>query len=238
MSFRSGTIQSVSALSSPPVIPALTPAKLEKALQAAFRDPSSPFHIPPGTQGPSSPDPPSDTEDVDPLKAAAQKLTEAGFDPASFWEQRIVWGDQDAFHRMKWVLSIGHELGGQTKAEAMIKGQGVSLILKSIEVRFRRPVTFPDTVRPCIDVHHGSTHSFDPLQLLIGYRPKDPSSDSNIDSDPAVLNVTASAYSVSQQTIVATSSEVLVWYNYDRLKKCVPSEETLSVVLNRMRSSS
>ncbi|KAG5721317.1 hypothetical protein E4T56_gene10008 [Termitomyces sp. T112] len=203
------------------------------ALQAAFRDPSSPFHIPPGTQGPSSPDPPSDTEDVDPLKAAAQKLTEAGFDPASFWEQRIVWGDQDAFQhvnnvrymrffessRMKWVLSIGHELGGQTKAEAMIKGQGVSLILKSIEVRFRRPVTFPDT-------------------LLIGYRPKDPSSDSNIDSDPAVLNVTASAYSVSQQTIVATSSEVLVWYNYDRLKKCVPSEETLSVVLNRMRSSS
>lgn len=46
------------------------------------------------------------------------------------------------------MASLGRELGGQAKADAMIKGQGVSLILKSIEVRFRRPVTFPDTVRP------------------------------------------------------------------------------------------
>ncbi|KAG6902346.1 hypothetical protein C0995_001143 [Termitomyces sp. Mi166 len=205
------------------------------ALQAAFRDPSSPFHIPAGTRGPSSPDPPSEINDVvDPLKTATQKLTEAGFDPASFWEQRIVWGDQDAFQyaiflstrsaltslsRMKWVLSIGNELGGQAKADAMIKGQGVSLILKSIEVRFRRPVTFPDT-------------------LLIGYRPKDPSSDANVDNDPAAFNVTASAYSVSQQAVVATSNEALVWYDYDRLKKCVPDEETLSVIFGRMRGSS
>ncbi|KAG6868055.1 hypothetical protein C0993_007914 [Termitomyces sp. T159_Od127] len=180
------------------------------ALQAAFRDPSSPFHIPPGTQGPSSPDPSSELEvedTVDPLTAATQKLKETGFDPASFWEQRIVWGDQDAFHRMKWVLSLGNELGGQAKAEAMIKGQGVSLILKSIE-------------------------------LLIGYRPKDPSSDVNVDNDPSVLNVTASAYSISQQAIVATSNEALVWYDYDRLKKCVPNEEMQSVIFGRMRSSS
>lgn len=45
------------------------------------------------------------------------------------------------------MTSLGHELGGPEKAEAMLKGQGVSLILKSIEVKFRRPVTYPDTVR-------------------------------------------------------------------------------------------
>lgn len=42
---------------------------------------------------------------------------------------------------------MGNELGGPEKARAMLKAQGVSLILKSIEVKFRRPVTYPDTVR-------------------------------------------------------------------------------------------
>ncbi|KAG6878886.1 hypothetical protein C0992_006899 [Termitomyces sp. T32_za158] len=112
--------------------------------------------------------------------------------------------------RMKWVQSLGHELGGQAKADALIKGQGVSLILKSIEVRFRRPVTFPDT-------------------LLIGYRPRD-----RVGDDPAVLNVTASAYSIAQQATVATSREALVWYDYDRLRKCVPNEDMQAVISGRM----
>jgi hypothetical protein len=45
------------------------------------------------------------------------------------------------------MTSLGHELGGPEKVAAMLKAQGVSLILKSIEVKFRRPVTYPDTVR-------------------------------------------------------------------------------------------
>ena len=48
---------------------------------------------------------------------------------------------------MQWVIQLGNLLGGQERAEAMLAGQGVSLILKSINVNFRRPVTFPDTVR-------------------------------------------------------------------------------------------
>ncbi|KAG6849474.1 hypothetical protein H0H93_008143 [Arthromyces matolae] len=119
--------------------------------------------------------------------------------------------------RMKWVMSIGHELGGQSKAEAMIKGQGVSLILESINVRFRRPVTFPDT-------------------LLIGYRLQKPTSEEN--QDPAVLNTAAAAYSLAQKAIVATSNEALVWYDYDQLRKCLPDEETLSVIFGRLKSSS
>jgi len=44
------------------------------------------------------------------------------------------------------MSSLGNELGGPEKAQAMLKAQGTSFILKSIEVMFRRPVKYPDTV--------------------------------------------------------------------------------------------
>ncbi|KAG6853389.1 hypothetical protein C0991_004790 [Blastosporella zonata] len=86
-------------------------------------------------------------------------------------------------------MSLGRELGGESKVEAMIKKQGVSLILKSIDIVFDREVTFPDTV-------------------LVGYRPQQPSLE---DKDPAAFKVTASAYSFAQKAIVATSNEALAW---------------------------
>ena len=48
---------------------------------------------------------------------------------------------------MQWVTRLGILLGGKERAEAMLAGQGVSLILKSINVNSRQPVTFPDTIR-------------------------------------------------------------------------------------------
>jgi hypothetical protein len=73
-------------------------------LLAAFRDPTSPFYIPPGSQGPESPDDPvqlqtssSELREDDALEQAREKLRVAGFDPKSFWEQHIVWGDHDAY---------------------------------------------------------------------------------------------------------------------------------------------
>ena len=71
-------------------------------LQAAFRDPTSPYHIPEGSQGPASPD-----EQPAMLSAAEEGRTYfvgRGFDPASFWEQPIVWGDHDAFQYV--IISI------------------------------------------------------------------------------------------------------------------------------------
>ena len=41
---------------------------------------------------------------------------------------------------------MGDELGGPSRGKAMMNGQGISLILKSMELRFRSPVTYPDTV--------------------------------------------------------------------------------------------
>ena len=91
---------------------------------------------------------------------ARAKLVGMGFEPRSFWEQHIVWGDHDAFQhvnnchyvrffesgRMKWITALGEDIGGPEAARKILTGKGVGFILKSIEVKFRRPVTFPDTV--------------------------------------------------------------------------------------------
>lgn len=69
-------------------------------LQNSFRDPSSPFYLAPGTQGPDSPDAPAEVVPANEHSAAAEakrKLTELGYDPTCFWEQKIVWGDHDSF---------------------------------------------------------------------------------------------------------------------------------------------
>lgn len=54
-------------------------------LQFAFRNPN----CPPGT----APRHHASGE----LEKAYQKLLDDGFDPLSFWEQRICWGDQDSY---------------------------------------------------------------------------------------------------------------------------------------------
>lgn len=43
-------------------------------------------------------------------------------------------------------MSVGHDAGGPARAEALLRPQGIAFILKSMEVRYRRPVRFPDTV--------------------------------------------------------------------------------------------
>ncbi|ESK90120.1 thioesterase superfamily protein [Moniliophthora roreri MCA 2997] len=202
-------------------------------LQQAFRDPSSPFHLPPGTQGPASPDSIEDnssswvlpTQDAEQYEQARRKMIEAGFCPQFLWEQKIVWGDHDSFQhvnnvhyvrfiessRTHWMSHLGHRLGGPAKAQALLKGQGVSLILKSIEVKFRRPVTYPDT-------------------LLISHKPYIPQLDPQRRVDPSELHLTSSVFSVIHQAFVAHGTEVIVWYDYDNLKKCDPGEELKGIV--------
>jgi len=106
---------------------------------------------------------------------------------------------------------MGDELGGPSRGKAMMNGQGISLILKSMELRFRRPVTYPDT-------------------LLIGYRLLPPSTD----QDPSTFNAVASAYSLAQKSFVTHSTDTLVWYDYDKLKKCDPGERAWQVLRGRI----
>ncbi|CCM02657.1 uncharacterized protein FIBRA_04761 [Fibroporia radiculosa] len=207
------------------------------SLQDAFRDPSSPFHIPPGSQGPASPDPPVDV--LDPAEEARETLIALGYDPTSFWEQRIVWGDHDAFQhvnnvrylrflessRMQWIVSLAHELGGESRANNMLTGKGVSLIIKSVSADFKRPVVYPDT-------------------LLIGHRPHTgliaPNSHGNGTEEKEKrlakthFYLKGAVYSYAQRRIVTEGDSILVWYDYDKLAKCDPGEDVQRALLRRM----
>ncbi|KAG8759331.1 hypothetical protein FRC14_006171 [Serendipita sp. 396] len=133
-----------------------------------------------------------------------------GFDPHSFWEQNIVWGDLDSFQhvnnvrylrlfesgRMRWLRELAIQADGEQAAENLVKGRGISLILKKIDLDFKRPVNFPDT-------------------LLIAHKFKP------VSSDPAHLLMHAIAYSNEQQRVVTESTATCVWYDYDRLAKAV-----------------
>ncbi|KAG1874403.1 hypothetical protein F4604DRAFT_1582281, partial [Suillus subluteus] len=211
------------------------------SLQDAFRDPSSPFHIAPGQAGPESPDSPPSLPDPTPSQSshpnavgspaenARAKLISMGYDEGSLWEQSIVWGHHDSFRHvnnaqylrfiesglMVWLMAFGQVLGGEKRAKAMLAGQGVSLILKSTNVNFRRPVTFPDTVRFSCNVSL--------VMSFITTRP-------TISSSRTQFTLNAVLYSYSQQAIVADSVGVLVWYDYDSLRKCDPGDDTWRIL--------
>jgi len=223
----------------------------------AFRDPSSPFHLAPGTVGPASPDPPSEAEllhtlaqseiapsvteraiekaieAVDSAEEGRKKLLEMGFDPGSFWEQPVVWGDHDAFQhvnnvryvrffessRIHWMRSLGEELGGQAKVDAMLQGRGVSLILKSISINYKRPVVYPDTLLVAHKVHAGHSRSNSEDNVL----PK------------THFNLAGAVWSYAQRRIVTECDSVIVWYDYDKLAKCDPGPEARDSLVRRMQ---
>jgi hypothetical protein len=138
--------------------------------------------------------------------------------------------------RIKWLVSVGTELGGPEKAQAMLKGQGISLILKSIQVNFKRPVTFPDTVCPIFLSLMGSRRphlfvSWVAYQLLIGHKTHKPS------GSETQFNLIAAAYSCAQRAFVADSEAVLVWYDYDNLKRCDPGEQARSILAKRFSAA-
>ncbi|EJD07482.1 Thioesterase/thiol ester dehydrase-isomerase [Fomitiporia mediterranea MF3/22] len=219
-------------------------------LRAAFRDKSSPFYLESGSQGPSSPgdgfvipekeyiparelhtkaaasseDNPADSSGfVDADKEGREKLLEQGFDPESFFEQKVVWGDMDSFQhvnnvrylrfletgRMHWILSLGRKLGGEQKARDMITGKGISVILGEVSIKYRRPLLYPDTI-------------------IVAHKPHNP--------HPTHFGFAAAIWSNSQRTFVATSDSKLVWYDYDRLKKCDPGAEVHAVLGKRIRT--
>ncbi|CAE6454631.1 unnamed protein product [Rhizoctonia solani] len=94
--------------------------------------------------------------------------------------------------RMHMMYLIGLETNGGEGGKAMLEGHGVSIILKSIDVKFKRPVTYPDN-------------------LVIMQRPHNTS--------PSRFTLSSVAYSLAQRAPVATSEAVCVWYDYDVWKK-------------------
>ncbi|KAI0682176.1 hypothetical protein BC835DRAFT_1424747 [Cytidiella melzeri] len=235
-------------------------------IKAAFRDPSSPFHLRPGTKGPAHPEDHNVSEiDSSVAEAGRVELLRLGFDPTSFWEQPIVWGDHDSFQcvpstpehissptgyntflsgaftvrffesgRIKWMTSLGDEIGGPEKVEAMIRGKGVSLILKSISLNYKRPVTYPDTLLIAHKPHAGVLQSASHTQSGPASTQVPPSALAPYKLAKTHFHCLAVAWSHKQQRIVTESDSVLVWYDYDKLTKCSPGEKALQALERRI----
>jgi hypothetical protein len=134
--------------------------------------------------------------------------------------------------RIHWISSIGEELGGQAQADAFLRARGISFILKSIEVNFRKPVHYPDTVS-LIHLRLPQVLVMDSWeQLLIAHKPAlEP--DTNRARTQFLLH--AGAFSYAQRAVVADSTSVITWYDYDKLVKCDPGNNYWAPILARMK---
>lgn len=73
----------------------------------------------------------------------------------------------------------------------------------------------------------------EPPQLLIAHRverwPDAPTSSSSRSSSPPLSRTQfylhGAAYSYAQRAVVADSTSVITWYDYDNLKKCDPGDK-------------
>jgi hypothetical protein len=132
---------------------------------------------------------------------------------------------------MRLMSCIGEELGGQAQADAFLRARGISFILKSIEINFRKPVRYPDTVRfayLCPLLYGDDSWE----QLLIAHKPA-------LDPDPKRASTQfllhGGAFSYAQRAIVADSKSVITWYDYDKLAKCDPGSDYWAPILARMK---
>ncbi|SJX60766.1 uncharacterized protein SRS1_11992 [Sporisorium reilianum f. sp. reilianum] len=148
------------------------------------------------------------------VQAGMAALQAAGYDAASVWEQRVVWGDHDQFqhvnnvHFVRWFESARMFFANcltdspdfsEQRREEITRGTGKSFILAGINVRYRRPVLYPDTI-------------------LVGQACELP-----LGKDRFMLR--GAAYSLAQKTIVAVSVQDCVTYDYTKLAKCdIPAD--------------
>lgn len=162
----------------------------------------------------------------------ASRMAEMGYDAETLWPQKINWGSHDAFNhvnnvhfvryfesqRMVFAESIARDLGEQRQKE-ILTGKGVSFILAGINVKYRRPVTYPDT-------------------LLIGTK-----ADSPLKEGTDRFTLSSAAYSVKaweahqsqpgsrEPGPVCVADALCVTYDYDTLAKCAMPEDMRHVSL-------
>ena len=55
------------------------------------------------------------------------------------------------------------------------------------------------------------------------------------EDDDTSFQVVASAYSLAMKRFVAHSKETLVWYDYDKLRKCSPPKDVAHIIASRIR---
>ncbi|KAK4046248.1 hypothetical protein OIV83_006227 [Microbotryomycetes sp. JL201] len=148
------------------------------------------------------------------------------YDRSSLIEQEIRWGNTDAFQhvnnvrtfeffesgRINFIQSLLPDLpegSEQSLVQGKPGGQVGGVILSDIHARYKRPVTFPDT-------------------LLVGHKVL------SISKDRFTLDCVC--WSLKQQKIVTTGEAVMVCYDYGKLRR-MDMPEILRAALEKRKST-
>lgn len=146
---------------------------------------------------------------VDECKKDIVKL---GYLEQGIARHEVIWGEHDQFRhvnnvhylrwfesaRMEWVSLMAQELSPELRNN-IVEGRNVGMILAQTTCRYRRPVTFPDTV-------------------LIGQAVLPITM-------PDRFTLKYAAYSVAQREVVALSEQLTVTYDYTHHRKANIPEE-------------
>lgn len=156
---------------------------------------------------------------------AKLRLAEMGYDVPSLWTQPVCWGDCDSFRhvnnvqylrwlesgRMKFLSVLSSQLPPEQQAN-MVQGKGKSFILAGANLRYRRPVTYPDT-------------------CIVGTALRE------INDKRTKCVQEGVVYSVKQQAVVLTADQIFVSYDYDTLKSC-PMDPEVDAIVQRLHDES
>jgi acyl-CoA thioester hydrolase len=121
----------------------------------------------------------------------------------------VAWGDMDAFQHVnnvtygRWLESARIAYFRRIGFMDRMRDRGVGPILARIAIDYRRPVTFPDTVR--VDV---TTKKIGKSSFTLGYR----------------------VWSEDQKAEVATGEDVIVVFDYRSLSKIIVDDELRAAI--------
>ncbi|AAW41014.1 hypothetical protein CNBA4400 [Cryptococcus deneoformans B-3501A] len=132
----------------------------------------------------------------------------------------VAWGDQDSFQHvnnvqiLRWVESAriryceswAGKLGKKTVYD-MLRAKGTGIILKEVSIKYKAPITYPDTlmISNCI-------HSVNVERASYGHR--------------------HIIWSLKDQHVKAVSDSSIVIYDYDNLRKGVMSDQLRELLLS------
>ncbi|CAK9780581.1 unnamed protein product [Cutaneotrichosporon oleaginosum] len=143
-----------------------------------------------------------------------------GFDAEGRVEWPVAWGDSDMYRhinnvsycryvesaRMKWIESLVPDLG--EVGEDYLYGRRTGFILKEQAVRYRYPVTYPDS-------------------LIIASKPH------SIDPDRAQFKIHCAMWSLKANRLALTCESTCTIYDFDKLQKGVMSDAVRDVLRAR-----
>ncbi|ORX35066.1 hypothetical protein BD324DRAFT_116254 [Kockovaella imperatae] len=156
-------------------------------------------------------------------EAAFTYFKENGYDDIGVLEWPVAWGDCDMFQHannvqyIRWFESSRIKYGEalapllpEGMMKNMLRGTGNGIILKDVSLRYRMPVTYPDT-------------------LLIASKPH------SINQERGSYGLAGAFWSMKTGALVATGDSTIVFYDYDHLKKGFMPDTFRDVLFQRAK---